>query len=68
MTKVKLLVREYEKEKDAFRKLVLVGSIEDELEKIKKELSKKVKQITELGCNQKIIRKKPNGWFRIYRK
>ncbi|MDP7355577.1 MAG: hypothetical protein QGE94_10975 [Desulfobacterales bacterium] len=43
MTKVKLLVREYEKEKDAFRKLVLVGSIEDELEKIKKELSKKVK-------------------------
>jgi len=43
MTKVKLLIREFEKEKDPFKKLVLVGSIFDELEVIKKELSKKVR-------------------------
>ena len=43
MNKVKSLIREYEKEKDPFQKLVLVGSILNELEKTKMELTKKVR-------------------------
>ena len=43
MNKVKSLIREFEKEKDSIKKLVLVGSIENELEKTKKELSRKVR-------------------------
>ena len=43
MNKVKSLIREYEKEKDSIKKLVLVDSIENELEKTKKDLSRKVR-------------------------
>ena len=43
MNKVKSLIREYEKEKDTIKKLVLVDSIENELEKTKKELARKVR-------------------------
>ncbi len=43
MNKVKSLIREYEKEKDSIKKLVLVDSIENELEKTKKELARKVR-------------------------
>ena len=42
MVKIKLLIREYEKEKDSFQKLVILGSIQNELEKTKKELSRKI--------------------------
>ena len=43
MNKVKSLIREYEKEKDTIKKLVLVDSIQNELEKTKKELARKVR-------------------------
>jgi hypothetical protein len=43
MNKVKSLIREYEKEKDSIKKLVLVDSIQNELEKTKKELARKVR-------------------------
>ena len=43
MNKVKSIIREYEKEKDTIKKLVLVDSIENELEKTKKELARKVR-------------------------
>ena len=43
MNKVKSLIREYEKEKDSIKKLVLVDSIQNELEKTKKELAMKVR-------------------------
>ena len=43
MNKVKSLIREYEKEKGPLKKLVLVDSIENELEKTKKELARKVR-------------------------
>ena len=43
MTKVKLLIREYDKEKDAIKKLVVLGAIQDELEHTKKDLLRKVK-------------------------
>ncbi len=42
MTKIKSLIRDYDKEKDPFKKLVLVGAILDELEIIKKELTRKL--------------------------
>ena len=42
MVKIKSLIREYEKEKDSFQKLVILGSIQNELEKTKKELSRKI--------------------------
>ena len=43
MTKVKILIQEYDKEKDPFRKLLVIGSIFDELEKTKKELTRKIR-------------------------
>ncbi len=43
MNKVKSIIREYEKEKDSIKKLVLVDSIQNELEKTKKELARKVR-------------------------
>ncbi len=43
MNKVKSLIREFEKEKDTIKKLVLVDSIQNELEKTKKELARKVR-------------------------
>ncbi len=43
MNKVKSLIREFEKEKDSLKKLVLVDSIQNELEKTKKELARKVR-------------------------
>ena len=43
MNNVKSLIRDYEREKDSFKKLMLLGTILNELETIKKELSKKVR-------------------------
>ena len=43
MNKVKSIIREFEKEKDSLKKLVLVDSIQNELEKTKKELARKVR-------------------------
>ncbi len=43
MTKVKLLIKQYEKEKDALKQLILVDQIQDELKNIRKGLAKKVK-------------------------
>ena len=42
MVKIKSLIREYEKEKDSFQRLVILGSIQKELEKTKKELLRKI--------------------------
>ena len=42
MNKVKNLIREFEKIKDPFQKLVLLGSIQNELELLKKDLSRKI--------------------------
>ena len=41
-TKLQQLVQKLMKEKDALQELVLLGSIQDEVEKIKKETKKKV--------------------------
>jgi len=43
MMKIKLLIQEYDKEKDNFKKLVILGGIQNELEKTKKELSRKIR-------------------------
>jgi PIN domain nuclease of toxin-antitoxin system len=43
MNKVKTLIREYEKVKDPFQRLLVLGSIHKELEILKKDLSKKIK-------------------------
>jgi len=43
MNKIKTLIRDFEKTKDAFQKLVVLGSIQNELETLKKELSRKIK-------------------------
>ena len=43
MNKLKSIIREFEKEKDSIKKLVLVDSIQNELEKTKKELARKVR-------------------------
>ena len=42
MNKIKNLIREFEKIKDPFQKLVLLGSIQNELEFLKKDLSRKI--------------------------
>ena len=42
MNKIKNLIREFEKIKDPFQKLVLLGSIQNELEMLKKDLSRKI--------------------------
>jgi hypothetical protein len=42
MNKIKNLIREFEKIKDPFQKLVLLGSIQNELEVLKKDLSRKI--------------------------
>ena len=42
MNKIKNLIREFEKIKDPFEKLVLLGSIQNELEVLKKDLSRKI--------------------------
>lgn len=43
MHKIKTLIREYEKHKDSLQKLIVVGSIQNELDALKKELSRKIK-------------------------
>ena len=43
MTKIKLLIREYEKHKDAFQQLIVLGQIQNQLDALKKELSRKVR-------------------------
>ena len=43
MNKIKTLIRDFEKTKDPFQKLVVLGSIQNELETLKKELSRKIK-------------------------
>ena len=42
MNKIRNLIREFEKIKDPFQKLVLLGSIQNELELLKKDLSRKI--------------------------
>ena len=43
MNKIKKLILDYERTKDPFQKLIVLGSIQNELEGLKKELSKKIK-------------------------
>ena len=42
MNKIRNLIAEFEKIKDPFQKLVLLGSIQNELEFLKKDLSRKI--------------------------
>ena len=42
MNKIKTLIREFERTKDPFQKLVVLGSIQYELETLKKDLSRKI--------------------------
>jgi hypothetical protein len=42
MNKIKNLIREFEKIKDPFQKLIVLGSIQNELEVLKKDLSRKI--------------------------
>ena len=42
MNKIKNLIRDFEKIKDPFQKLVVLGSIQNELETFKKDLSRKI--------------------------
>ncbi len=43
MTKIKLLIREYEKQKDPFQQLVVLGQMQNQLDEMKRELSRKVR-------------------------
>jgi hypothetical protein len=43
MNRIKTLIRDYEKTKDPFQKMIVLGSIQNELETLKKELSRKIK-------------------------
>jgi len=43
MNKIKTLTRDFEKIKEPFQKLIVLGSIQNELETIKKELSRKIR-------------------------
>jgi hypothetical protein len=42
MNNIKKLIRNFDGEKDAFKKLVILGAIQNQLEIIKKDLSKKI--------------------------
>ena len=42
MNKIKNLIRDFEKTKDPFQKLIVLGSIQNQLEILKKELSRKI--------------------------
>ena len=42
MNKIKTLIRDFEKIKDPFQKLIVLGSIQNELEILKKDLSRKI--------------------------
>ena len=42
MNKIKTLIREFEKIKDPFQKLIVLGSIQNELETLKKDLSRRI--------------------------
>ena len=42
MNKIKTLIRDFEKIKDPFQKLVVLGAIQNELEILKKDLSRKI--------------------------
>tara|TARA_E500000331_G_C17237751_1_gene705588 strand:- start:1042 stop:1176 length:135 start_codon:yes stop_codon:yes gene_type:complete len=43
MNKIKLLIREFEKEKEPFQQLVVLGQIQNQLDEIKRELSRKIR-------------------------
>ena len=43
MNKIKKLIKDFDKNKDAFQKIVVLGSIQNELEILKKELSRKIR-------------------------
>ena len=43
MNKIKKLIQDFDRTKDAFQKLLVLGTIQNELEAIKKDLSKKIK-------------------------
>ena len=42
MNKIKTLIRDFEKIKDPFQKLIVLGSTQNELEILKKDLSRKI--------------------------
>jgi len=42
MNNIKKLIRDFDRENDAFKKLVILGAIQNQLEIIKKDLSKKI--------------------------
>jgi len=42
MNNIKKLIRDFDGEKDSFKKLVILGAIQNQLEIIKKDLSKKI--------------------------
>ena len=42
MNKIKTLIRDFERMKDPFQKLIVLGSIQNELETLKKDLSRKI--------------------------
>jgi|TARA_B100001971_G_C17985497_1_gene429599 hypothetical protein len=42
MNKIKTLIRDFERTKDPFQKLIVLGSIQNELETLKKDLSRKI--------------------------
>jgi len=43
MNKIKKLIKDFEKIKEPFQKMVVLGSIQNELEILKKELSRKIR-------------------------
>ena len=42
MNKIKTLIRDFERTKDPFQKLIVLGSIQNEQETLKKDLSRKI--------------------------
>ena len=42
MNRIKNLIRDFEKSKEPFQKLIILGSIENQLEILKKTLSRKI--------------------------
>jgi len=42
INKIKILIRDFEKSISPFKKLIILGSIQNELEILKKELARKI--------------------------
>lgn len=43
MDKIKKLIKNFDRTKDVFQKMIVLGSIQNELEIIKKELARKIR-------------------------